>query len=101
MGALEDDEHIENTVDLNYESLKLMEEYFDKKGLEYVKSNANFIFVDTGMDSKIVFEELMKLGVIIRGGFLWNWNTWIRVSTGTIEQTEIFTEVLDKVLLMK
>ena len=98
LGALEDQDHINKTVDLNYESMAIMEEYFEKKGLEYVKSNANFVFVNVGMDAKVAFEELMKLGVIIRGGFLWNWNTWIRVSTGTVEQTKVFTEAMDKVL---
>jgi|LGOV01.1.fsa_nt_gb histidinol-phosphate aminotransferase len=98
LGALQDDDHINKTVDLNYESIKIMEEYFDKKGLEYVKSNANFVFVNIETDAKKAFEDLMKLGVIIRGGFLWNWNTWIRVSTGTIDQTKVFVEALDKIL---
>lgn len=98
IGALEDTEHIEKTVKLNYESLALMEKYFDENGLEYVKSNANFIFVNINTHSKPVFEELMKQGIIIRAGFLWGWDNWLRVSTGTIEQTEKFIKTLDGVL---
>ena len=98
LAVLEDEKHIEKTVKLNYESLALMEKYFDDNNLEYVKSNANFIFVNTDVHSKLVFEELMKQGVIIRPGFLWGWDNWLRVSTGTIKQTEKFIEALDRIL---
>ena len=36
LAVLEDEEHIEKTVKLNYESLALMEKYFDDNNLEYV-----------------------------------------------------------------
>ena len=98
LAVLEDEEHIEKTVKLNYESLALMERYFDGNNLEYIKSNANFIFVNINMHSEPVFEELMKRGVIIRPGFLWGRDNWMRVSTGTIEQTEKFIKVLDGIL---
>lgn len=98
MGALKDKDHIDKTVKLNYKSLGMMEKTFNSLGLEYIKSNANFIFVNTTMNSKIVFEELMKKGIIIRPGYLWGWDNWIRVSTGTIEQTEKFLLELKEIL---
>ncbi len=98
LAVLEDEEHIEKTVKLNYESLALMERYFDGNNLEYIKSNANFIFVNINTHSEPVFEELMKRGIIIRPGFLWGRDNWMRVSTGTIEQTEKFIKVLDGIL---
>ncbi len=90
IGALNDKEHIEKTVELNYESMDMMEEYFHQSKLEYIKSNSNFIFVNVNMDSKVVFQKLMEKGIIIRPGYLWKWDNWIRVSTGTIKQTEKF-----------
>lgn len=98
IAALEDQVHIDKTVELNYESMGRMVEYFEKKDLEYIKSNSNFIFVNISSDSRIVFQKLLEQGVIVRPGFLWNWDEWIRVSTGTMEQTERFIEVLDIVL---
>lgn len=98
LAALEDQEHIDKTVELNYKSLEIMEEAFDDLGLEYVKSNANFTWVNIGTSSKIVFKELMKRGVIIRPGYLWGWDSWLRVSTGTVEQTEKFITELKAVL---
>lgn len=98
LGALKDQEHIDKTVELNYKSLAMMEKVFDELGFEYVKSNANFTWVNINTDSKKVFEELMKKGVIIRPGYLWGWDNWIRVSTGTVEQTEIFIAALKTVV---
>lgn len=98
IGALDDQEHLVRTVKLNNNSLRMMEQYFEKKNLEYIKSNANFVFVNTNMDSNEVFEKLMQKGIIIRPGFLWKWNNWIRVSTGTLEQTTKFIECFDGLL---
>lgn len=98
IAALEDMEHIENTVKLNYESIEIMEKYFEKNNFEYIKSNANFVFVNVSIDSKVVFQKLLEKGIIIRPGYLWNYNTWIRVSTGTVDQTNKFINKLQEVL---
>lgn len=98
LAALQDTEHIEATVELNYESLSLMTDFFEKNGLDYIPSNANFIFVKTGLSSHLVNEELLKRGVIIRPGFLWGLDEWNRVSTGTREQTLRFIEALEEIL---
>lgn len=98
VAALEDDEHIEKTVKLNYDSLKLLTDYFDEKGFNYAIPNANFIFVDLEVDSHMIFDELQKKGLIIRPGFLWNKDTFIRISTGTIEQTEELLKELKNIL---
>lgn len=98
LGALKDQEHIEKTVELNYKSLRMMEDCFESLGLEYIKSNANFVFVNVNKNSKIVSEELMKKGIIVRPGYLWNWDNWLRISTGTIDQTEKLVKALKEVL---
>ncbi len=98
LGAMKDEEHIKKTVELNYKSLGMMEETFEELGLEYIKSNANFVFVNVGKDSKVVSEELLKRGIVIKAGSIWGWNTWLRVSTGTVEQTEKFLSALREVL---
>lgn len=98
MGALKDEEHINKTVELNYKSLGMMEECFESLGLEYIKSNANFVFVNVNRDSKVVSEELLKRGIIIKAGNIWGWDTWLRVSTGTVRQTEKFITELKAVL---
>jgi histidinol-phosphate aminotransferase len=96
--ALEDSEHIKRSVDLNYKALALMENFFEEKGLEYVKSNANFIFVNVNRHSKFVAEKLLKKGIMVRPAYFWGWDNWLRVSTGTIKQTEKFIAKLSEIL---
>lgn len=98
IAALDDENHIEKTVDLNYESIRMMEKYFEDNNLEYIKSNSNFVFVNVNEDSRVVFQNLLEQGIIVRPGYLWSWDNWLRVSTGTVEQTEKFIQKLDLVL---
>lgn len=71
---------------------------FDKLNLPYIKTNTNFIMVNTKTDDKTVFQELLKLGVIIRPGYLLGMEGWLRVTIGTQEQNEKFISALTKVL---
>ena len=95
LGALRDRDHVAKTIALNGASMAMMREFFERKGLEYVESSANFIFVNTRKDSRKLFEALMRRGIIVRPGHLWNCDHWLRVSTGTLEQTKAFIEALD------
>ncbi|MFA5636063.1 MAG: histidinol-phosphate transaminase [Anaerovoracaceae bacterium] len=97
-GALKDQEHTARTVELNYKTLSAMKAFFHEAGLEYIETRANFIFVDVKKHSKEVFEELMKRGIIVRPGYFWGWDNWIRVSSGTMPQTEKFISCLKEVL---
>ena len=93
-GALRDKAHRDKTLEANAESIKMMENFFDQMGFDYFKSYTNFMFVDVQKHSKTIFEGLMKKGVIVRPGYLWGWDNWIRVSTATIQQTKKFTSSL-------
>ncbi|MDP3177127.1 MAG: histidinol-phosphate transaminase [Spirochaetaceae bacterium] len=96
LAALGDAEHTARTLELNAESMKAMTAAFRERGLAYVESRANFVFVDTGVDSMAVYELLMRRGVLVRPGALWGKKTWLRVSTGTMEQTGFFLKALDE-----
>lgn len=98
LGSMKDDEFIEKTVRVNRESLSIMMKAFDELGLKYAKPSTNFIWVDVKKDTRIVNEELLKKGIIVRPGFLWGYDTYLRVSTGTVEQTEKFVKALKEVL---
>ena len=66
-------------------------------GLEYVKTDTNFMLIKAG-DGKKVFDDLLKEGVIARflGGN--RLKEYIRVSIGTDEENKIFINALKKVL---
>jgi histidinol-phosphate aminotransferase len=96
--ALADEQYLAMVKSKNRAAIEYLEKYYESKGWDYIKSYANFSWVDTGQDSKLLFELLQRRGVIVRPGYHWGWSTWIRISTGTDEQMKYFTEQLDDVL---
>ena len=84
LAALDDTAHVEKTRQINSRGLKLYARTFRKLGLEFIPSSANFILVRVG-DGQRVFDEMQKLGVIVRpmGGY--QLPEWVRISIGTPE----------------
>ena len=71
---------------------------FLRLGLGYVPSQANFVLVDVGRDSREVFDALLRRGVIVRAGAGLGLPRHIRVSVGTPDQNARFITALEEVL---
>jgi histidinol-phosphate aminotransferase len=97
LAALDDDEHHDKTRRNNTEGLKFLSDGFRAMGVEYVPSSANFILARVGEGAR-VFEQMQKLGVIVRpmGGY--ELPEWVRISVGTPEQNARCLAALKKVL---
>jgi histidinol-phosphate aminotransferase len=87
LAALEDAAHAEKTRRINSRGLRFYARAFRKLGLEFIPSSANFILVRVG-DGQRVFNEMQKLGVIVRpmGGY--QLPEWVRISIGTPRQNQ-------------
>lgn len=96
--ALKDDEHLKETIEINESGKKYIYGEFDKMGIRYVKSYANFILFDTSTDADIVYKEMLNNGVIIRSMTGYGYKTFLRVTVGTMQENRIFIETLKKVL---
>ena len=83
---------------VNAEGLVQLERIMREHGLEPPPSVANFLFAEVGEDSRPLFEQLLREGVIVRpaGGF--GAPGAIRVTVGTPEENELFGESLGRVL---
>lgn len=90
IAALADADHVKASVDLVRESKELFYREFEAMGLKYIPTETNFIFVDTGVDGRQVFDKLMRRGVIVRSGHVFGRTTYIRVTFGTMEENAIF-----------
>lgn len=97
LAALDDADHMRRTRDNNSTGLKRYEEAFQQLGLEFVPSAGNFILVRVG-EGQRVFDDMQKLGVIVRpmGGY--QLPEWIRISVGTPEENERGIKALKTVL---
>ena len=56
-------------------------------------SETNFIYGDSGLDTKILAEELKKKGLIIRGNFEFS-----RITIGTMEQNRKVVSIIKEVM---
>lgn len=97
LAGLDDDEHLRKTRENNFAGLHFYETEFRKMNLEFVPSAANFILVRVG-EGQRVFNELQKLGVIVRpmGGY--QLPEWIRISVGTPAENQRCLAALKQVL---
>lgn len=95
--AIKDQEHIKNVVAQNKKGKEYIYNEVEKLGLEYVKTHANFMLIKVG-DGKKIFDEMLKLGVIVRflGGK--RLQEYIRVSIGTEQENQVFINALKTVL---
>jgi histidinol-phosphate aminotransferase len=98
LASLMDGEQVERTRKLNRESKAYLYRQFDRLGLSYTHSEANFVWVDVGRDCQQVFRGLLCRGVIVRTGDIFGAATHIRVTTGTQKQNERFVAALERVL---
>jgi histidinol-phosphate aminotransferase len=97
LAALDDDEHIAKTRDVNFQGLELFAEKLPVLGIEFVPSFANFVLVKTG-NGREVFNELQKRKVIVRPMAGYGLPDWIRITVGTPEQNQKVLAALKEIL---
>ena len=98
VAALEDKEHLARTKKVNSEGKRYLYSEFERLGLEYIPSEANFILVRVGDRARDVFTALLKRGVIVRTSDIFGLPEFIRVTIGTQEQNSRFISSLASVL---
>jgi histidinol-phosphate aminotransferase len=96
--ALRDREHERASVKLVREGRRYLYKELDEMGLFYVPSQANFVFIDFGKDSREVSHKLLKEGIIIRPGHVWGYDTWGRVTVGRSGDNRAFIKALQRIL---
>jgi histidinol-phosphate aminotransferase len=97
LAAINDQEHIEATVQNNKEGIAFFENAFEQRNWEFIPSHANFVLVNVG-DGDHVFQELLKKGVIVRAMRGYKLPEWVRISVGTPSQNQRCLQELDALL---
>lgn len=96
--AITDTEHVQASYEANKTGRELLYRNFEKLGLNYTESMANFVLVQVGAEGEKIYQALMAKGIIVRYGKIWGLPEHIRVSVGTPEENELFLEVLSGLL---
>jgi histidinol-phosphate aminotransferase len=97
VAALDDEAFIRRSREVNAEGLKQLEEGFQRLGLDYIPSHANFISVRVG-DAAAVYSALLTKGVIVRPIAGYGLPSHLRVTVGMREQNARFLEALEAVI---
>ena len=81
--SLDDKQHIQKSKKLVLQQKEKLCNELKKIGLEYVPSSANFVLIDMKTNGQIIFEKLLRKGVIVRAMSEYGLKNFIRVTIGT------------------
>ena len=96
--AINDHEHIRQSIELNSQQYKFLFDKLSKLGLDCIPSVGNFITFKGNFIGKEMFNNLMKKGVIVRSVDLYDMKDFIRVTIGTEAENLKFLSVLEELL---
>ena len=97
LAALKDDEHLRDTKRVVDEGRAYLHEQFTKMKIRFVPGTANFVMVNVG-DGHVIFEKLLRRGIIVRPLKGYNLPEWLRISVGTMEENKKCVAALKKVM---
>jgi histidinol-phosphate aminotransferase len=100
--SLGDQDFLNQTRTLNHAGMAQLEAGCTALGLSWIPSRANFLSIcvnnDIERQGAKVFQDLLKLGVIVRSIAGYGMPEYIRVSIGTFTENKRFLEALSQVL---
>lgn len=97
MSAMKDDEFYKFSLNKVREGKDLMYSAMNDLEMEYIPSNTNFIFFKTGREISTFNKQMLAQGVKVGRPFP-PYDKWCRISTGTIEEVQMFNKALKRVM---
>ncbi|MEW6410236.1 MAG: aminotransferase class I/II-fold pyridoxal phosphate-dependent enzyme, partial [Nitrospirota bacterium] len=92
--ALSDHGHVKESRRINEEGKRFLYKEFKSLCIDYIPTEANFIYIDLKMDSKKIYDRLLKKGVIVRP----MGPTQLRITIGLPEENRRFIQTLKEIL---
>jgi histidinol-phosphate aminotransferase len=94
LAALGDDEHVAKSRAVNTAGMEQMEQGLRALGVIPIPSETNFLYFDAKRDGRLVFEALLRAGIIVRHID----GTMLRVTIGQPDENVAFLQAFRKVL---
>jgi len=88
IAALSDRDHVQRSRQVNRQGLEQLTTGFRDLGLAVSPSAGNFLLVDTGHDAAVVYQALLRSGIIVRPVANYGLPRHLRITVGTPEQNE-------------
>ncbi len=91
--ALDDQEHVRRSIEINEQGKEYLYREFNRLGLKYLPTEANFIFVVLdGIDAQDLYRTLLRDGIIVRP----MGERYLRITIGLPEENRALVEALER-----
>jgi histidinol-phosphate aminotransferase len=97
LAALRDEAYIQKSAEAVRQAVKSLSAVLDTLGVRYVPSRANFILAEFD-DATLVYEQLLKQGVMVRPMTSFGLDRALRITVGTPEENARLVDALRTVL---
>jgi histidinol-phosphate aminotransferase len=100
IAALDDHEYLTQALRNNDIGMKMICEAFDRLGVKYLPSHANFILVPCGSRDRVAYlhESLLRKGIAIRPLTAFGLPDCLRVTTGLPDECEAFIREFEQLV---
>ncbi|MFU8783747.1 histidinol-phosphate transaminase [Aliidiomarina sp.] len=98
MAALQDEEFLARSVQVNAEGMAQITTFCDAHGLSYIPSYGNFVTIKVGNNAAEIYQQLLHKGVIVRPVAGYELPEHLRVSIGTAEENDAFCRAYSEIL---
>jgi histidinol-phosphate aminotransferase len=98
LAALDDEAHIQASIDMNNQGKAYLQNEITRLGLSYLPSMGNFLTVNFKREAMPVYDGLLRKGVIVRPVANYQMPNYLRITIGTAEQNERLIAALSGVL---
>jgi histidinol-phosphate aminotransferase len=98
LAAFEDQQFVDDCRDANAKGVAYLTSQFNRLGFSYYPTHGNFIMVDVQRPAGLVFDGLLRKGIIVRGGHQLGFPSSLRVTVGSQQQNELFIQALEQVI---
>ena len=87
--ALEDEEHVVNSIEMAHEGRALIYQEFDRLGLTYLPTQALFVLItNPPLDAQLIVDEALEDNVILRHAHVFGMPGYVRFSIGRRQDIE-------------
>lgn len=98
VAAMRDKNFIKQTQEVTWNGLDYFYKELDRLSIEYVRSEGNFVLIDTKRDANEVFERLLRKGIILRPVKNYGLPNHLRMSVGLDIENRAAIAALSEVL---
>ncbi|WP_457552445.1 histidinol-phosphate transaminase [Desulfobacula sp.] len=98
VAAIDDEQFLNKSIQTIHDGLDFLFDEIADLGIFCLPTQSNFLMMDIEIDSTLVFQQMLKQGVIVRSMKSYGFDTFLRVNTGTKEENITFIAALKKIL---